>query len=139
MAPEQVMGEPVDWRTDLYALGCLIHEMLTGSPVFQHESPLVVPSMHTEAEPEPLRELRPDVLEEIEAPVLELLAKKPADRPLHAGDVYRRLALHLPAPGTPDDALVPWAEADPRRPFRHPMAPDARPVRLWPREANGPR
>lgn len=136
MAPEQVMGEPVDRRTDLYALGCLIHEMLTGRPVFEHESPLVVPSLHTDAAPQPLRQVRPDVPEEIETLVLELLAKKPADRPAHAGEVYRRLAAHLPAPGTPNGALVPWAEADPRRPFLHPMAPDARPVRQWAREAD---
>ncbi|MFG2935052.1 serine/threonine-protein kinase [Streptomyces sp. NPDC048282] len=139
MAPEQVMGEPVDRRTDLYALGCLIHEMLTGRPVFEHESPLVVPSLHTDATPQPLRTLRPDVPEAIETLVLELLAKKPADRPVHAGAVYRRLAAHLPAPGTPDGALVPWTEADPRRPFLHPMAPDARPVRQWAREADGTR
>ncbi|MFF0434613.1 serine/threonine-protein kinase [Streptomyces sp. NPDC004327] len=138
MAPEQVMGEPVDRRTDLYALGCLIHEMLTGRPVFEHESPLVVPSLHTGTEPEPLRSLRPDVPEEIETLVLDMLAKKPADRPAHAGEVFRRLAAHLPAPGTPEDALVPWAEADPRRPFLHPMAPDARPVRQWARESDGP-
>ncbi|AYL35814.1 serine/threonine-protein kinase [Streptomyces fungicidicus] len=140
MAPEQVMGGSVDPRTDLYALGCLLYEMLTGGPVFEHESPLMVPSLHTEADPEPLRVRRPDVPEDVEALILELLAKKPADRPVHAGDVYRRLAVHLPAPGAPEGALVPWAEADPRRPFRHPMAPDARPVRQWARVAarNGP-
>jgi serine/threonine protein kinase len=139
MAPEQVLGEPVDRRTDLYALGCLIHEMLTGRPVFEHESPLMVPSLHTEATPEPLRELRSDVPEDVETLVLELLAKKPGDRPAHAGEVYRRLAAHLPAPGNPERALVPWAEADPCRPFRFPMAPDARPVRQWAREADGAR
>ncbi|MFM9613228.1 serine/threonine-protein kinase [Streptomyces niveiscabiei] len=131
MAPEQVTGDPVDARTDLYALGCLIHEMLTGRPVFEHESSLAVPSLHAEAEPPPLRHLRPDVPEEIETLVLELLAKKPADRPEHAGRVYQRLAAHTPAPGAPENALAPWAEADPRRPFLHPMAPGAHPVRQW--------
>ncbi|RRQ76198.1 serine/threonine protein kinase [Streptomyces griseofuscus] len=137
MAPEQVLGEPVDRRTDLYALGCLIHEMLTGRPVFEHESPLMVPGLHTEAMPEPLRALRPDAPESVESLVLELLAKKPGDRPAHAGEVYRRLAAHLPAPENPEGALVPWTEADPCRPFRFPMAPDARPVRQWAREAEG--
>ncbi|MFM9493381.1 serine/threonine-protein kinase [Streptomyces galilaeus] len=139
MAPEQVMGTPVDRRTDLYALGCLLHEMLTGKPVFEHESPLMVPSMHTEAAPEPLRTVRPDLPEAVEALVLELLEKKQGDRPAHAGVVYRRLAAHLPGPGTPAGALAPWAEADPRRPFLYPMAPDARPVRQWAREADGQR
>ncbi|MFD5308213.1 serine/threonine-protein kinase [Streptomyces ardesiacus] len=139
MAPEQVLGEPVDRRTDLYALGCLIHEMLTGRPVFEHESPLMVPSLHTEATPELLRALRADIPEDVESLVLKLLAKKPGDRPAHAGEVYRRLAAHLPAPGNPEGALVPWTEADPCRPFRFPMAPDARPVRQWAREADGAR
>lgn len=81
MAPEQVLGGPVDRRTDLYAVGCLIHEMLTGRPVFEHESPLMVPSLHTEATPEPLRALRPDVPEDVESLVLELLAKNRATAP----------------------------------------------------------
>ncbi|GAT81189.1 serine/threonine protein kinase [Streptomyces sp. F-3] len=53
--------------------------------------------------------------------------------------MYQRLAAHLPMPGKPEEALVPWGEADPRRSFRFPMAPDARPVRQWAREADGPR
>ncbi len=99
----------------------------------------MVPSLHTEAAPEPLRRLWPDVPEDIESLVLELLAKKSGDRPAYAGEVYRRLAAHLPEPGNPQGALVPWAEADPCRPFRFPMAPDARPVRQWAREADGAR
>ncbi|MFI6421823.1 serine/threonine-protein kinase [Streptomyces sp. NPDC050842] len=137
MAPEQVKGAAVDRRTDLYALGCLLHEMVTGEPVFSDDSPLLVPSLHSEAAPTPLRELAPDVPEEFETLVLDLLAKDPAARPPHVGEVYRRLAPWLPATGDPTQALVPWAEVDPRRPFRHPMAPDARPVRQWAKEADG--
>ncbi|MET9555281.1 serine/threonine-protein kinase [Streptomyces sp. NPDC006645] len=137
MAPEQVRGAAVDRRTDLYALGCLLHEMVTGETLFSDESPLLVPSLHHDAAPTPLRDLVPDVPAEFESLVLELLAKEPDDRPAHAGEIYRRLAAWLPAAGSPESALVPWIEADPRRPFRHPLAPDARPVRQWANERDG--
>ncbi len=67
--------------------------------MFEHEAPLMVPSLHTDAPPEAQRVLHLDAPEEIESLVLELLTKKPTDRPTHAGEVYLCLAAHLPAPG----------------------------------------
>ncbi|MEV4427716.1 serine/threonine-protein kinase [Streptomyces sp. NPDC049602] len=131
MAPEQVLCKPVDHRTDLYALGCLIHKMLTGDPVFEHRSELMLPGLILDSTPTPLRDLRPDTPSDLEALVLELLAKDPRDRPAHAGEVWQRLAPWLPERGDPAAALTPWAEVDPLRPFRHPMGPEARPVRAW--------
>jgi len=131
MAPEQVKGKQVDHRTDLYALGCLLHKMLTGEPVFEHRSELMLPGLILDRPPTPLRELRPDAPSDLEALVLQLLAKDPRDRPAHAGEVWQRLAPWLPGRGDPAAALVPWVEVDPLRPFRHPMGPDARPVRAW--------
>lgn len=58
---------------------------------------------------------------------------------MHVGAVYRRLTVRLPAPKSFEGALVPWVEADPLRPFLHPMVPDARPVRQWSRTAAGNR
>ncbi|MFE4371915.1 hypothetical protein ACFRMN_27560 [Streptomyces sp. NPDC056835] len=55
---------------------------------------------------------------------------KPVD-PAHAGEVWLRLAPWLPERGDPAAALTPWTEVDPLRPFRHPMGPEARPVRAW--------
>jgi serine/threonine protein kinase len=131
MAPEQIKGTPVDHRTDLYALGCLLHKMLAGEPVFNHHSDLMLPGLILDEPPVPLRHLRPDTPPGLEALVLQLLAKDPRDRPAHAGEVWQRLAHWLPERGDPAEALVPWAEIDPLRPFRHPMGPDARPVRAW--------
>ncbi|WP_436778208.1 serine/threonine-protein kinase [Yinghuangia sp. YIM S09857] len=139
MSPEQVEGDvaAVDHRADLYALGCLLYEMLTGRPVFSDEYPLLMPSLHVHETPVPPGQIRDDIPQDIEALVLELLAKAPADRPAHAGAVYPRLARFLPGPADPALALRPWAEVAPLRPFQHPMAPDARPVRLWASQADG--
>lgn len=139
MAPEQIRGKPVDARTDLYALGCLLYAMLTGEPVFAHESELMLPGMILEKPPVPLRELRAGIPTALEGLVLQLLAKEPDERPVHAGDVWRLLAAWLPARRAPEEALVPWAEVDPLRPFTHPMGPDARPVRAWARAHDRPR
>lgn len=131
MAPEQVLDKEVDHRTDLYALGSLLHKMLAGEPLFEHRSPLMIPQLILDQAPTPLRELCPDVPTGLEALVLQLLSKDPDDRPAHAGEVWQRLAPWLPERADPAGALTPWIDVDPLRPFRHPMGPDARPVRAW--------
>jgi len=131
MAPEQIKGKQVDHRADLYALGCLLHKMLTGEPVFAHDSDLMLPGLILDQPPTPLRELRPDTPSDLETLVLQLLAKDPGSRPDHAGEVWQRLAHWLPERSDPSTALTPWVEVDPLRPFTHPMGPDARPVRAW--------
>ncbi|MBX9386922.1 serine/threonine-protein kinase [Streptomonospora nanhaiensis] len=131
MAPEQIEGKPVDHHTDLYSLGCLLYEMLSGRPPFTHDSPYVIPRMHLEEEPLPLSALDVDVPQEVELVIRELLAKKPQERPRHVGEVYVRLAPFLPVPLAPEQSLVPWVATDPCRPFTHPMAPGARSVRQW--------
>ncbi|MEK8170896.1 serine/threonine-protein kinase [Streptomyces sp. M19] len=107
MAPEQILGKPVDHRTDLYALGCLLHKMLTGESVFEHRSELMLPGLILDHPPIPLSDLRPDTPSDLETLVLELLSKAPNDRPAHAGEVWRRLATWLPERGDPAAALTP--------------------------------
>lgn len=131
MAPEQLMAEPVDARTDLYALGCLLYTMLTGEPVFHHDSDVLLSQMILDRSPTPPGRLCRAVPTPLEELVMQLLAKDRSDRPPHAGEVWRRLAAWLPPRGTPEEALTPWGDVDPLRPFTHPMAPDARPVRAW--------
>ena len=92
MAPEQVNGEPVDARTDLYGLGCTIYAMLTGKPPFVGGSPLAVVHQHVTEPPPDLRAARPDVPAELARLVDELLAKSPDDRPADAAAVAARLA-----------------------------------------------
>jgi serine/threonine protein kinase len=120
MAPEQAMGGAVGPRTDLYALGVLLHELLSGHVPFAGSTALGVLHRHLYEAPVPLRQLRPEVPEPLESLVLRLLAKDPQHRPPGAQDVYRELAALLPAPGPGQPAPGPM---DPTRPFLRPQAP----------------
>jgi hypothetical protein len=92
MAPEQAAGGPVDARTDLYALGCVIYAMLTGRPPFAAGDARYVVWQQIHQTPRPVASRRPDVPDELDALVGQLLAKAPADRPATARDVADRLA-----------------------------------------------
>jgi hypothetical protein len=126
MAPEQAMGGTVGPYTDLYALGVLLHELLSGQVPFAGATPMDVLHRHLHEEPVPVRRLRPDVPEELEALVLRLLRKDPEARPAHAQEVYQALLPLLPASiagPQPAQAHAPLAPMDPTRPFRQPHAP----------------
>jgi tRNA A-37 threonylcarbamoyl transferase component Bud32 len=87
MPPEQVMGERADARADLYSLGCIAYEMLTGRPPFEAEQPIQVIMAQLQDTPVPLRELKPSIPEDLEAIVLRCLAKDPAARYSTAAEV----------------------------------------------------
>jgi len=80
LSPEQARGEVPGPASDVYALGCVLHEALTGKPPFQGDSPLAVAYKHVHDEPATVRSLRPEVPVAVEAVVLRALAKSPADR-----------------------------------------------------------
>ncbi|MEV0374937.1 serine/threonine-protein kinase [Streptomyces sp. NPDC050636] len=127
MAPEQAMGGAVGPHTDLYALGVLLHELLSGTVPFAASTALGVLHRHLHEEPVPVRRLRPDVPEALEALVLHLLRKDPQARPADAQQVYQALAPLLPAsdagPYAAQTPHAPLAPMDPTRPFRQPHAP----------------
>jgi len=80
MPPEQIRGERVDERSDIYAMGVMLFEMIGGRPPFQSESPMTVLMMHL-GDPVPdLKELRPDCPADLNAVVDKAMAKAPADR-----------------------------------------------------------
>lgn len=110
MAPEQARTGQSSPRSDLYALGCLLHEMLAGGPVFDAATSYGLMQAHLAETPVPLRRLRENVPEGLQDLVLELLAKEPDQRPAEAADVHARLLpLVVDTPTTPDcaDALDP--------------------------------
>ncbi|MGN5635572.1 protein kinase domain-containing protein [Streptomyces sp. AC154] len=119
MAPEQAMGGAVGPYTDLYALGVLLHELLTGDVPFAGSTALGVLHRHLYEAPVPVRQLRPDIPEALEALVLRLLAKDPQHRPSGVQDVYESLAPLLPVRG----GGLPGGPLDPTRPFLRPHAP----------------
>ena len=80
LSPEQAAGEPIDARCDLYSLGCVLYEMLTGRPPFNGDSPLAVAYKHLHEEPLPPSRLRSEVASPLDAVVLRALAKTPARR-----------------------------------------------------------
>lgn len=134
MSPEQVNAAQVTPQSDLYALGCVLHELLAGQPVFDGNSQYELWKQHITGEPEPLGELRPDVPPELEKLVLDLLAKKPEDRPDDAYAVYERLFPFLPPPGSPalDTSRRLGEMPDPTLLYRQPNAPRRRPSRQAP-------
>ena len=80
MSPEQAKGEPLDHRTDQFSVGLILHEMATGRPPFRRDTPAQVLAAVIERDPEPLRRLRADVPEALEALVTRCLQKDPARR-----------------------------------------------------------
>ncbi len=93
MAPEQARGAgDIDVRADVFALGCVLFECLTGRPPFWAEHPLGIMAKILIDEPPKLRALRPDVPEELALLVHRMLAKDPGERPAHGGAVATSLA-----------------------------------------------
>lgn len=119
MAPEQAMGGAVGPHTDLYALGVVLYELLSGNVPFAGSTALGVLHRHLYEPPVPVRQSRPEVPQQLEAVLLKLLAKDPQDRPASAQAVYAALVPLLPHHGSG----APTGPLDPTRPFLRPQAP----------------
>ncbi len=86
-APEQLEGRRVDARTDVYAAGCVLFHMVTGSVPFPQEHEAAIMWAHISAEPRSARELVPSLPAQIDAVIARAMAKDPADRYASAGDL----------------------------------------------------
>ncbi len=115
LAPEQALGQTGDVRSDLYAVGAMLYEMLTGRPPFLGDDTVAVVSQHLNVPPVAPSWHNPEISPALEALVMQLLAKVPEERPASAGEVRRRLRELSAAPAValetspPAAARVTWA------------------------------
>jgi eukaryotic-like serine/threonine-protein kinase len=91
MSPEQVQGQPVDARTDIYSFGVTCYHMLTGEPPFRGHNPFEVALHHVNTKPVPLDSLRPDLPPDLCAIVHKMMAKDPNQRYQSGGDLLKDL------------------------------------------------
>ena len=96
MSPEQASGDTVDGRSDIYSLGIVLYQMLSGGPPFDGDSSAKIIAQQLTAVPRDIRELRSDVTPELGAVLARMLAKDPAERYQNAGEASRALIDALP-------------------------------------------
>jgi serine/threonine-protein kinase len=89
MSPEQGQGEAVDRRCDIYALGVILYEMLTGRVPFNADTPIAIVLQHVTAPPQPPQVLNPAIPGALQTVVLKALAKEPGERFASAGEMVR--------------------------------------------------
>lgn len=128
LSPEQARGEAVDARSDVYAAGCVLFELLTGEPPFTGDSPVAVAYQHVREDPKPPSALNPRVSPALDAVVLKAMAKGPANRYQSAAEMRTDLVRVLsgqrplaPMVMTEDDrtAVMSQRRQDDMRPGRH--------------------
>ncbi len=121
MSPEQCHGKAVDHRTDIYSLGVMVFQMLTGTLPFEGESLMEIMYKHTAAEAPAVSKVVPDLPAELDEPVRRMMAKDPAARPQSATAAVQELAAACEAGGVP---IVTGTSA----PLPSSQVPGARPV-----------
>ncbi len=91
MAPEQVLGGEIDGRADLYSLGCVLYELVTGRAPFTGDDPIAIISQHLQVPPVAPHWHNPKVSPELEGVILKLMAKDPGERYASAADLITAL------------------------------------------------
>ncbi len=137
VSPEQARGEPVDHRSDIYSLGCVLFEMLTGRQPFEAADPLAVAYKHVHEAPALPTSLQPSIPPALEAVTLRAMQKDPAARFQSAADMASALDDRT-APVAPAAATTPLAPVGATTPLPTVASTDTLPRRTD-RQPNGRR
>ncbi len=106
MPPEQINGEPVDARTDVYALGCVLYQVLTGAVPFERDSDVAKMFAHVSSDPPAASSRRAGLTERVDEVIRRAMAKRPEDRYSSVQELGQDAAsalaeVHIEAPSTP--------------------------------------
>jgi serine/threonine-protein kinase len=137
LSPEQARGETVDARSDVYAVGCVLYELLVGHPPFTGDNPVSVAYQHVREEARPPSELNPNVPDFVDAVVMKALSKNPEHRYHSAGEMREDLiraargqAVMAPAVMPAGDRTQVIGDPDTTAPIR-PIATSSNKRRPW--------
>jgi serine/threonine-protein kinase len=126
LSPEQARGEAVDARSDVYATGCVVYELLTGRPPFVGDNPVSVAYQHVREDAKPPSMINRNLSPDVDAIVLKALAKNPANRYQSAAEMRAdllRAAAGRPVMATPIMREVPTAVVSTPRTGAYPGRP----------------
>ncbi|MFG3019489.1 tetratricopeptide repeat protein [Streptomyces sp. NPDC048254] len=124
MSPEQIGGTEVDQRSDLYSLGCVLYEIATGAPPFDLDDAWAILIGHRDTPPAPPRDHRAELPGWFEKVVLDLLAKRPEQRPYDAMELGRRITSGRTTPTYVPTVITAQPQIrPPDPPFREPRLP----------------
>jgi serine/threonine protein kinase len=117
MSPEQIRGQALDFRSDVYSFGCMLHEFFSGKPPFSANSPNELLQRHLSNKPSPLTVFDKNITPEFTAYVLRMMAKDPAERPASMKDVMmeiktQKIFYNTPQPPSAADEAKSAAEKD---------------------------